>query len=127
LLIIDLIDRIQAVGSDLPNQNQPIVYADPNQYSMNIVMFPIFLVWGLETWWAWLPIRTSVVGMEDEDTHARPSNASQFKKVDSKLPSITTDEVHFNLNQQGSSGEIEIEVGVRTPSKESEETFHDSN
>jgi len=116
----------------VPNYNQFIVYADSHNYSVNIVMFPIFLVWALETWWAWTPIRDrridSIEG-GDENTKERPSQPSKytpFKKADSN-PSLTADEVQFNiqdtltLTKNISSGEIELETGIQTPSKQGSE------
>jgi len=132
LLIIDLIDRIDAISSDVGNYNQFIVYADSNNYSVNIVMFPIFLVWALETWWAWTPIKASIEG-GDENTKERqsnppsePSKYTPFKKANSN-PSLTADEVQFNikdtltLTKNMSSGEIELETGIQTPSKQGSE------
>jgi len=121
LLIIDLIDRIGAISNDLPNWNHTPTIADPNNYTLNAAIFPIFLVWSLETWWAWTPIRSRMedVGENTEGTHG--SHYSPFAKVDSNanLPSMTAEDRPDALTKANS--EVELEIGIQTPSKQGSE------
>jgi len=102
---------IQSLINTINDREGQPVYRTGNSYSLDFSFFPFLMLWTLETWWGWVPLRPLIC--EREEQHRETKTASTGSKSSKDSPIVLSRFYdHGSKHNSPHGSEISIREGM---------------